>query len=413
MPQLFDIACTLLILLFVPAIMLPANRELLKDPLIRLGILFFLYVLFSIIWHKLTLPEDFPATSRARRYLRVLYFIPIAYAISRSRLFSAWQMLGVAFCGLLVYLAINFDQAEWIRAWRGQRVDFGIINAQHTGIVFATCALAFTVFTSRFCHWAKGASPIVALPCAILWIAALLFSLWGVLVSQTRAVWLGLSIALLLLPCVIGLACFVRGKPRSSLRKPVATGIICTLLLGFLAAGFNLPALVSERLAAEKVTLESLRLAASHEKQNLTSLEVRVATWSAAPDWIMERPFMGWSGRGAKPLILQSDLFSDAFKKHFNHLHNSYLQVLVEIGLIGAAFIIALIVRIGHGTLMAYRHRSMPLDVFIFSWLFFIFWVVVNIFESYIIFPTGTYLIVIVTAFLYSFCIDEKKPASQ
>lgn len=407
-PRMFDIAQILLILLFVPAIAAPANRELRQDPVIRLGLAFFLYVVVSIVWHRLTLPENFPPTTSDRRFLRVLYFVAIAYTIARSNLLTPWRLLGVGFFGLLFYLGISFDQAEWMQAWHGKRVDFGMQNAQHTGIVFAAFALAFSAFTPRFFSWTKGVSPLAASFLTPLWIAALLLSFGGVFASQTRAVWLGLSLVLVLLPFIVGFACTLQGRPLVTLRKPGLTGVAGVVLFGLLAAGSGLPGIVSERLSAEKVTWESLRLAATHEDQNLSSIEVRVASWSAAVEWIRERPLMGWGGRGSRPLIDQSDLFSDAFKETFNHLHNSYLQVLVEIGLIGAGFITALIFLLGRASIKGCQRRAMPLDVFIFSWLFFIFWLVVNLFESYIIYPSGTYLVAIVAAFFYSFCIRQK-----
>lgn len=404
-PRLFDVACILLILLFVPATMAPGNQELRKDPLIILGMCFFLYTVISIIWHRLTLPDHFPPTTSDRRFLRVLYFIAIAYAIARSGWLTAWRLLAVAFMGLVAYLSISFNQAEWLLAWQGERVDFGIHNAQHTGVVFAICALSLSIFTPRFYQWLKQAAPVIALVSALLWAAALLFSLWGVFVSQTRGVWLGLGIAALLFPVVLALACKLHRTSPVSLRKPILAGIMAVVAFSILAAGFNLPSRVSDRLAAEHVTWESLRQAATHETQQLSSIEIRVASWSAAADWIMEKPFMGWGGRGSRPLIRQSELFSDEFKKTYNHLHNSYLQVLVEIGLVGAMFIVALMTLFGRATIRGYQRRAMPLDVFLFSWLFFIFWLVVNVFESYIIYTSGTYLVAIVAGFCYSFCI--------
>lgn len=408
-PDLFDVACILLILLFVPAVLAPGNRELRRDPAIILGLCFFLYVLVSIVWHRLTLPENFPPTTSDRRFLRVLYFIAIAYAISRSRLLSAWHLLIAAFGGLLVYLAMNFDPAEWAAAWDGQRVDFGIHNAQHTGVVFATCAMAFSIFTPRFLNWVKKHSIATALIGITLWIAALLLSFLGLFVSQTRGVWLGFSVTVLILISVLVAAYRLRCKSSSiSLRKPLLAGLVGIIALGLLAAGLDLPRVVSERLADEKVTWEGMRQAATHQDRDLSSTEVRVASWSAATDWIMERPFMGWGGRGSRPLIRESELFSDEFKKTFNHLHNSYFQVLVEIGLIGAGFISALMVLLGHASIQAYKRRAMPLDVFIFSWFFFMFWLVANLFESYIIYSSGTYLVAIVASFFYSFCIQQK-----
>lgn len=407
-PRLFDIACILLILLFVPLTLTPGARRLRRDPTILLAMCFFSYIVVSIIWHRLTLPDIFPPTTSDRRFLRVLYFIAIAYAIARGGLITAWHLLVVALSGLLVYLAISFDPNEWLRAWQGHRVDFGIHNAQHTGVVFATCAIAFCVFTPRCIAWTRRMPPAARAICILCWTAALLFSLWGVFVSQTRGVWLGLSITLLLLPALLYSAQLLRDKPLLSLRKPLLAGLAGMVVIGLVATHLDWHRLVSDRLASETVTWESLRQAAAHKEHDLSSIEIRVASWSAATDWIMEKPFMGWGGRGSRPLIRNSDLFSDAFKKQFNHLHNSYLQVLVEIGLLGALFILALIVLLGRASIKAYQRHSMPMDVFLFAWLFFPFWLVVNIFESYIIYPSGTYLVAIVVSFFYSFCLQDR-----
>lgn len=391
--------------LFIAAILMPSNADLRKDPMVRLGMLFFVFLAFSIVWHRLTLPESFPRTGSARRHLSVLYFVVIAYAISRSRILTPWRLLATAFCGLLFYLMLSFDSVEWRRAFQGVRVDFGIYNAQHTGVVFATCAIAFSVFTGRFYKWTKKLPFYMAAACLVVWSSALVFSFWGVFVAQTRGVWLGLAVMLSTLPFFISLAYIINKHALSSLRKPLLGGFTVMFILGALAFGFGAPEVVSNRVAAEKVSWDSLRLAATHEKANLSSIEVRVASWSAATEWIMERPLLGWGGRGPKPLIRQSEYFSDAFKERFGHLHNSYLEILVEVGVIGAGFIVALIFLLGRSSIRSYRQGIMPTDVFVFSWLFFVFWVVVNMFESYIAYPSGTCLVAIVAALFYCFCI--------
>lgn len=405
-PRLFDVACYLLILLFVPMVMAPANRDLRQNPVIQLGFLFFLFTVFSIIWHRLTLPDYFPNTTSDRRFLRVLYFVAIAYAISRSHLLTPWRLLVGALAGLTVYMALQFNSAEWLRAWQGERVDFDIHNAQHTGIVFSTCTLALSFFSSRFYGWARTIPRAAAILCAVLWICALLFSAWVIFVSQTRAVWLGLCVSAALLPVFLALAHRLHGQARLPLRRFALAGAVGATLLGLLAIGTDTPAIVSERFNSEKVTWESLRQAATHEEHDLSSIEIRIASWSASAVWIMERPLMGWGGRGSRPLIRNSDFFSDAFKERFNHLHNSYLQVIVEIGFIGAMFIAILMALIGRASIKAYQQRQMPLDVFLFAWTFFIFWLVVSFFESYIIYSSGTYLVGIVTAFFYSYCLE-------
>lgn len=406
-PRLFNLACILFILFFVPAPLHRSNTLLRKDPLIKLAVLFFLYIIFSIIWHRLTLPDHFPPTTSDRRFLTVLYFIGIAYSIKFNRFLNPWHLLAISFLGLLAYLATNFNINEWRQAWLGARVDFGIHNAQHTGVIFATCFLGFGILGPRFYTWSAALPVALRLLGRFLWLAAFLFASWGTLVSQTRAVWLALSITLLVSPVIILLIYKLSPLPRPSVKKLFLTGLAGIALLSGLTMSFDPADLVSERITRENITWERLRQAAKHEKTNLSSAEVRVASWSAATDWIMEKPLMGWGGRGSRPLIRNSDLFSESFKRQFNHLHNSYLQVLVEIGFIGAAFITALIIIFGKATIKSYQRKTIPLDALLFTWAFFVFWAVVNIFESYIIYETGIYLVAIVAGFAYSFCLES------
>ncbi len=411
--KLFDFFCNILILAFLLQLLLPSSKKLRKDPLFRLGLLFFVYLFITIAWHKFSLPADTPRIAETRKYLRILYFIPIAYAISYNKMLNPWRFLIIAFLGLIAYLIINFDLSEWKRAWNGYRVDFGIENAQHTGIVFATSLIAFTVFTVRFINWSRKYSLIIFLVSLTVWFSALLLSFWVVFVSQTRAVWLGLSVSALIMLLLAGI--FYIQKKRSTIKwykySTILLGLIFTTIL--IEHSFNTQEQIMKRLTSEKVSIESLHLAASHEKKQMTSFEIRVASWAAAPEWIMERPFMGWGRRGAKNLIRESDYFNESFKSRFGHLHNSYLETLVDLGFIGTGFIVTIIFLFAHSINRNYKKGKTPSDVFIFSWAFFLFWLIVNIFESYIIFSSGYYLIAIVAAFSYSFGIEKNNEQTK
>lgn len=405
--KLFDFFCNILILSFFLLLPISSNIRLRKDPFLRIGAIFFLYLFIVIIWHKINLPEGTSRITSTRKYIRLFYFLPIAYAISYSKFLDPWKFLASAFLGLIAYLVINFDASEWTRAWDGYRTDFGIENAQHTGIIFATCSIAFTIFTARFIQWSKKLPLTLFLGSLIIWLSALLFSIWVVFISQTRAVWLGLSISTLIVLLLSSLIYIQRKRSLINWKK-YSTGLLGVLLFSaLLGYNFNIQEIVIKRLDSENVSLESLHLAASHEKKQMTSFEIRVASWSAAREWIIEKPFVGWGRRGAKNLIQESDYFNKSFKRRFGHLHNSYLEVLVDLGIIGSSLIITIIFLFGHYITRNYKKGKIPADAFVFSWVFFIFWLIVNIFESYIIFTSGTYLVAIVAAFSYSFTIKK------
>jgi O-antigen ligase len=139
-----------------------------------------------------------------------------------------------------------------------------------------------------------------------------------------------------------------------------------------------------------------------------SSVGVRIGSWYAACEWIAERPIFGWGGRATSKLIKQSPHFDEEFKKKYRHLHNSYLETLVNVG--GAVFMcmIAITFLVARRTIMTWRQGKMPTDAFLFSCAFFPFWVTVNIFEPYIINDAGFFLNAVIGSFVYSWYLRSQ-----
>lgn len=361
------------------------------------------------IWYAYSLPEGIePSNKVTRHYLKPILVLMIAYSLVLGGRLTPWWFLTTAAAGLVLYQLALTDPAQWLAAWKGRRVDFDIINAQHAGMICGTLLLGLIAFVPRIFISLKGLPRLFA-------IATLAFvftlSLLAVLASQSRATWLGLTaalvIAIVLLLLIPNSAASARKWRLRALCMTAAT-LILTVTIGILA--FDADDRVAKRISSEHISIAELASTAditTNENPN-TSITVRVASWGAAWHWFQERPLFGWGAGTTKDLIQQSEFFSDSFKSKFGHLHNSFVESLVAHGLVGSLVLGGLAIWIGAATVLGFKRGVVPGDVFIFAWAFFFFWLTVNLFESYILYPTGQYINATVVGFIYSFYLRSR-----
>jgi len=115
------------------------------------------------------------------------------------------------------------------------------------------------------------------------------------------------------------------------------------------------------------------------------TLTGRVPMWNVAIDKIMEKPFLGY-GRGGfwapgSPYPLQVARAVSLLGFSVSHIHNGFIEITLDIGLIGLiCFLTSLLVVIWRSLKQAY-FRSTPEDLF--PLCFLILFIINNITESY------------------------------
>lgn len=148
---------------------------------------------------------------------------------------------------------------------------------------------------------------------------------------------------------------------------------------------------LAQRLAAESHVIAEV-LQGNLDDVPYTSVGIRIHSWVAALEWIAERPLVGWGGE-ARGLVMDHTPWLPTFvKDNFGHLHNFFLEVWVAYGLVGLGVMAALAAWVGRATWKAWRGGAMPNDIALFGATFFVYWVIVNQFESYNSFWTGVYV---------------------
>lgn len=324
---------------------------------------------------------DNPEVDRLAKWF---LFIGIAWWLGGSTRYTlvAWS-LGLA--GFLATVALSDGGlAGWLRGLDGRRVDFGIRNAQHTAMFFAAGLLGLLCFARR----ALGAGRW-CWPRRIGWAALTLLCLVGVGITQTRAVWLALSVVAVAMG---GLALLHGMLSRRAVRswKPwmAGAGVLCMVLVG---AGWGFKGIIENRLAAENAVIAQA-LEDDWKEIPYSSVGNRLVSWRAAVDWIAERPLVGWGEEGRSLVVQETDWLPDETRNNYGHLHNTFLELLVSYGALGVAVMAALATWIGVGAWRAWRGGVLPTDMAVFGAAFFVFYLVINQFESYGFFWTGVYL---------------------
>ena len=382
------------------------RKEVRQDGLVLLALSLIVFLAWEYVWQLYAIPQDLLGGRFPTKYVSFFcFFIPVAYSTVLWRRISPYVILLGAALGLLIFLAAYAPLTDWQQAWQGQRVDFGFRNAQHAGVFFGAGLLAACFFGYRLLRAATGLKRVFAASFIFVFTTVMLY---GAIVTQVRAVW----IALLLAFFTGLLAFFMTGNFRHILawfkcRRRLTIVFLMLLGLGALINILGVQDRIEKRILQENISVGSVQEAIHFESEAMTSSSVRIALWTAAIDWIENRPLLGWGMHSAEHLIGKDDRFSPEFKQSFGHLHNSYLEAWVAIGAIGICWVSVMIVWIARSVICAWRRGAMPTDAFLFSWAFFVFWAAVNCFESYINYASGFYLTTIIIGFLYAFHLQQ------
>jgi len=273
-----------------------------------------------------------------------------------------------------------------------QRIDIGTMNAQHAAMlsgILLLGSLALFIHSSTASAGRKTLAGVAS--CTTLAAIALLYA------TQTRGVWLGVAVAS---ASVVVLYLWLSRKNKNAsasswLVIPLMTAIIVGTVL--VAVNSNL----SHRIDKESGSF-LLALQGKVESMPLDSTGIRLRSWYFALPFIAQKPWFGWGPDGSKLIMQESDALPPAMKSQFGHLHNTYLDITAQYGIFGLALYLALLGWLILHLIKAYKAKVLPLSTFLFGISFFIYWIIVNSFESYMLFSTGKYAFTIVCAGLIS-----------
>lgn len=381
--------------------------SLIKDRVIQLFFiaLFWPIVAFGILY--LQDPDMALKYQKLDNLARLFLFVPIAWWLGGNARTLAWYLV-TAFAGLLVACLFDPNLPTTLKALaQGKRVDFNILNAQHVALYFSialvgllsTASVVFGSIRSIRDAWKP-----------ILWAIGLMICGAVVLGTQTRAAWLALIV------CTILWAILIAWKYR--FKKPGGRFFASVLTLAFISGlvAYQFSDTVIGRVQSEQGTLAHIAKG-DWDSIPYTSIGVRLNTWIEATQWIVDRPITGWGGDVRKDVIDQADQFPSWVKEHFGHFHNSYFEFTLAYGLVAPLIIVWLFLHLlWRGALKPRTTRNNDWRATFTLYSLTVF-VVMNLFESYMFFWSGIYVITAILVVPYglvlSFCTKRGPNSSN
>jgi O-antigen ligase len=218
-----------------------------------------------------------------------------------------------------------------------------------------------------------------------------LIGLVGLVGTQTRAAYVGL------IACgLVALIQLIRQRKHSgqnhiSMAKAM---LIFALVAGLLT--WSAKEILYERVAAESSTFKIL-LSGNLDELPFVNIGIRIHSWAEALKWIAERPITGWGRKARSDVIQLADQFPADIKVHYGHLHNGYLEILLGFGAVGFVYLCILWV-----VLLRRIKQAADKDLYAFALYSSVFFLVLNLFESFFVKSSGEFAVTLFMAAGYS-----------
>jgi len=302
----------------------------------------------------------------------------------KNRRYLLYSGLIVSFIATALY--DNYENGSFILGLLGDRIDYGMHNAQFTAML-ATVVIFLTLYITKDIS-NKIAShtrrPYWAIACLI--IAFCLFSIYA---SQARQVWLAFVVIAFLAPLIT--------YDKYNYKKIFFFYISLSILIFIF---FNIPS-IKERLLKETYVIDAV-ISGDLTTIPILSVTFRLLSWIEASKWILEHPLLGTDYHSISYVIREAEIFKGTDLVRFGHLHSSYFEILVAYGLMGAIFYIYFYKHL-ITNIVSYNERT-TISLLIY---FLLFWLIINFFESFNHKGLGLYAHTIVLGGLYT--LQRKK----
>lgn len=249
-----------------------------------------------------------------------------------------WALV-LACTGLVLGLLVNLDWENVDAYMSGQRMTRVSLGANGPGLysmsaIIGIVALAVPAIVRRR---DKAQKYLLGSLCVIALVVLATAFVW----NQARQAWLA---AALVLPVVLV------GTIRTTRSRAVTVGAL-SLLAVFLVVGIANSDLVARRMSHVDELVASI-VSLDVDEVPDTSVDHRVRIWREGIRRIEQRPLFGW-GPGMAPVLSKE---SGAVR--YEHFHNIFMHVWVELGLIGLLLFLAAWAAMLRELLRAYREGS-------------------------------------------------------
>lgn len=367
----FSIALTGFVLMTVAALVLyrPRFSASVKDPVLLFPMAFFLYVIAIGLLKYMDTPDRSEVITDWTIYYAVASGFPayiVALWLGADRTRIVWVMHTVFFVLLVVILChFGAEQVRWYL--NGNRAFFGFGNA--AGLYIASAMSGILIF-------GLGITPATFRGLAVRYFLAIIYLVVAMGVFSLAFVWhqnrSALLATMMVFPVVLVwlVSAHLKASGKKGSHTPLLFIVVLLLCLGgaFLLSGKD----VKQRLYEG---YENTRQAFSMDIEKLpdSPTSKRINFWREGFISAAERPLLG-RGPGSVPEVFQHR----PSLAHYSHMHNLYVQLVVETGFVGLFLYCLAIIAILRSSFRAYKSGQMPGDIYYFVSASFALFLLIN-----------------------------------
>ena len=369
-------------------------RFFIKNFIFRMLLLALIAQILSWLSSKYYIPDLASPAPVLKSLAYLFFFFCIAFWLKGSEK-RANLVLFTFTLGVIFTFAYHSSVLSEIRnGLNGVRVDFHYRNAQYGSLITGACFIFYVIYTL---FHKPLISPIRLIFCVAM---ILLFGLFSIIL-QSRQSWLAIAISLM--------AFFIFAlldKKKFFVREILRGSIIFIVLFFFL---YQVP-FVRQRILVGFVHASDLHAMLTFHWQEVNdfSIGVRLKSWMEAGKWIQAHLFFGTGFGSQTYVITTSHTLPDYITREFRHLHNSNIETLVSWGLLGfftlyASWIYILKKVVGSDSSSFYT-KTLCVS-------FFIYWIIINNFESFFYYRAGQWVFSVFVGGLYSVILHKEYSA--
>ncbi|MGB5831036.1 MAG: O-antigen ligase family protein [Thiohalocapsa sp.] len=350
------------------------RRRLPSSSGVWLALAFVAYVLADGVFRQASGVAAAGRLESVAEWVQLGVFVPVAYAL-RGDQHRLLQLLRLALIGLVLgvlwrldWSLLFSDSARFLKS----RPGFGF-----PAIVFALFAgvalVGLLVLRERW--WTAGASRTAGWP-VLVWLVVTTFVAQAFVLTLSRGAWVAL-VGTAVTAFWMNLRGLGAQAATPTRRSPLllAAGVLLTGLLVF-NSGPMVDRLVEERAAVGAM------LSGQLDYSSESSLSLR---WHAQlfglQQWL-ERPMFGW-GAGASRALMKTSGNPALLDQGvlLKHLHNTYLEILVQLGLVGLLLWIGIFVSLLMSVASAWRNGALSPDLARFLILSIVYLAIWDLFD--------------------------------
>lgn len=327
-----------------------------RDPLALVCALVVLYVgLHSLVFYLALPPGDMAddVAETGASWAKLVLLIPFAYWAAADPV-RIRRVLLLLLLGFTLGFLRKIDWAAFDAAFFQTRFE-NYLPGNVFGMFAGLGVLGLVVFRRRF--FGEGSRGTLRLARVILWVLLLAVLLEGLLLSFSRGSWLAFVAAALLY--------LWQERQRGAGRRHGAALLAFGALFALLAAAHW--GSIEVRLREEIPILEQV-VQGDLEGLQHRSVGIRVLGWRYGFSEWLQHPWFGLGAGTSRHRIAASGRPELLMYGQYwlPHLHNTYLEILYQLGVVGLVLIASLLWVLARGTAAERRAGRLPEDLFLF-----------------------------------------------